>query len=249
MSLSTLQKDFCAWLREDDTVVAARLGLADSRGLPVYQNNYRGALMACLSEVLPHTVLWLGDQEFAAAAAHYIDAHPPVSWTLDAYPEGFPAFLGEFYPNDPEVRELASLEWHLSECFVAPDAEALDLAGAGAIDWESAVLQLVPSAKVMTLISNAAEIWSALAAGETPPAAITATRPRSLVLWRRAFTCHYRYLEEPEVDLFAQMVAGLGFSELCQHLVDQHGFDAGIAAAGGFLARWAGEGLLVVPSP
>lgn len=247
MRLSALQRGFCDWLRDDDAQAAERLGLADPGGLAVYQANYRGSLMACLAEVLPHTLLWLGEEAFEAAAATFIDHSPPSGWTLDAYPAGFPAFLGTRYPDDPEVAELAMLEWRLSECFVAPDAAALGVEDLGAVDWDRAVLRLVPSALLLPLFSNAGAIWSALAAGEAPPGVAVSAQPAPLLIWRSDFTCRYRDLDAVERAVLPQMVAGLRFSELCGHLVEQLGEGPGIAQAGGLLARWAAEGVLVRP--
>ncbi len=88
MSLAASQAAFQAWLQQaDDAGIAPTL--ADPRGLSVYQNNYRVSLMACLSEAFPHTLAWLGAEAFEGAAARHVDAHPPRSFTLDAYPQGF----------------------------------------------------------------------------------------------------------------------------------------------------------------
>ncbi|MGG2339436.1 DNA-binding domain-containing protein, partial [Salmonella enterica] len=91
-----------------DEVAAGRLALSDRRGLGVYQNNYRGALMACLADSYPQTLRWLGEAAFEASAARHIDRVPPHSWTLDDYALGFPASLASEWPDDREVAELAA---------------------------------------------------------------------------------------------------------------------------------------------
>ena len=53
MELNLLQQDFRDWLRRSDEDAATRLGLADARGLAVYQSNYRTQLMDCLEESYP----------------------------------------------------------------------------------------------------------------------------------------------------------------------------------------------------
>jgi len=50
MSLLELQQDFRAWLAEASDEAAERFGEAARPGLSVYQNNYRAALTACLSD-------------------------------------------------------------------------------------------------------------------------------------------------------------------------------------------------------
>jgi hypothetical protein len=63
MRLSVLQGDFLAWLASGEQEDAARLPLADARGLAVYQNNYRASLMACLADSFPQCA-WLGEAAF-----------------------------------------------------------------------------------------------------------------------------------------------------------------------------------------
>jgi hypothetical protein len=160
VGLTLLQKDFRDWLRHADAEAGSRLDLADARGLAVYQNNYRASLMACLEDSYPQLLAWLGDTAFHTAAAHHIDEYPPSSWTLDDYPAGFPADLRAQFPGDPEIADLAELEWRLAECFVAADAAVLDLSTLGDIDWENAQLQLTPSVSLLTMQTNATQIWS-----------------------------------------------------------------------------------------
>ncbi|MFM2301808.1 MAG: hypothetical protein RLZZ84_1544 [Pseudomonadota bacterium] len=243
-SLGALQREFGLWLRAGDAGLLPRLGLADQRGLPVYQNNYRAQLIGCLEESFPHTLAWLGETAFHAAAAAYIDHTPPTAWTLDAYPAGFPALLDRHYPADPEVGDLAALEWRLSECFVAADAPALAPADLATTDWDIACLHLVPSASFLPVRSNAPAIWSALAAGETPPDVAVFEHPATLLVWRQEFTCCFRPLDPVEQDVLRDLAQGLPFTTLCEHLVAALGEPAGIAAAGNLLARWTAEALL-----
>jgi hypothetical protein len=134
MSLAALQSEFRTWLIDGSPDAAARIGDAAAPGLSVYQNNYRAQLIACLAETHEQTQAWLGGEAFLAAAATHIDATPPSAWTLDAYPVGFAETLTRLYPDDPEVAELAALEWALSRAFTAADATAMTLEALGRID-------------------------------------------------------------------------------------------------------------------
>ena len=169
MGMIAHQRDFRDWLRLADGDAAARLDVSDARGLSVYQNNYRAQLMSCLEESYPQLCAWLGVDLFRAAAARYINENPPSSWTLDDYPAGFPAGLQVQFPDDAEVPELAELELQLADCFIAADAEVLDLTMLGEVDWDSATLRLAPSVSLLAIQTNAAAIWSALANDTEPP--------------------------------------------------------------------------------
>lgn len=241
MSLAALQADFRHWLEQGDEAAAARLGSNRSAGLAVYQNNYRAQLIACLVDAFPQTLAWLGEAAFESAAAHHIDAVPPSSWSLDHYPGGFPATLAALYPRDPEIAELAQLEWLLSEIFVATDAWPLTLDMLSEVDWERATLRLVPGALTIALSTNAAAIWTALNAGEEPPAAALLPEEEALLLWRQGFTSCFRQLDADEATLLSSLADGRAFADLCAALAADRGEEAGLQRAGELLARWAGE--------
>ncbi len=127
MSLLTLQSAFRAEIVADDE------GLAPSSlGMAIYRDAYRGRLLAALESSFERTRRWVGEEAFTAAACHYILTHPPVSWTLDDYGGDFPELLETLFAKDPEVSELAWLEWHLSQAFAAPDTPTLDPAALAA---------------------------------------------------------------------------------------------------------------------
>lgn len=246
MGLNNIQRDFSAWLISEDPLAAARLPLADTRGLAVYLNNYRSQLMSCLEESYPHTLSWIGEDAFRASAADHIDHVPPHSWTLDEYARGFPATLAKCYPADPEVFELACLELALSDAFVAADAVPLTIDRFAQIDWQTAELRLVPSASFQVLSTNAPAIWSALDAGTSPPAVEMASTSLRLVIWRQALTCCFQELDANEQALLPFLASGLRFETMCQNLVARHGAGTGVQCAGELLARWAQAGLLLV---
>ena len=246
MRLAEMQSGFGAWLRGDEAV-AGRLAVVDPRGLTIYQNNYRTQLMTCLEESFPHTLAWLGEAGFRASAARHIDAVPPHDWTLDAYALGFPAGLHGQFPDDPEIAELAALELALGEAFVAGDAAALAPEALGEVDWDHARLRLVPSARLLDIASNAAAIWSALANGEDPPAAMPLADPALVVVWRQGFTCCFREAAPAERDWLPRLAKDApGFGDICARLAVDMGEGEAIACAGGLLARWVQDGLLVL---
>ena len=170
MSLIELQRDMRNWLIREDRWAARRLGDDAAPGLRVYLNNYRAQLVACLEDSFARTHDWLGDAAFRQAVIAHIERVPPSSWTLDAYSRDFPATLALLYPDAPEVAELAWIDCALGEAFVGPDAPAADAAMLGDVDWDSATLQFTPTLDVGDLSTNAPAIWSALAAGDLPPA-------------------------------------------------------------------------------
>jgi hypothetical protein len=239
MSLLALQRDFRDWLVTGEDSAAAALGGAP--GTLVYQNNYRTALVSSLAETFQRLALWLGDEAFESAAARYIDARPPSSWTLDAYGEDFTDFVATLWPDDPEVAEIALIDWTVGQVFVGPDAAALLPEALAVADWETAVIHAVPSLLVLPIRSNADAIWQALATGETPPVPEPAEPGSALLLWRQGLEPVFRRAEAHERDVLAWSAAGDGFAAICERLAATLGEDAAVTAAGTLLGRWLGE--------
>ena len=241
MTLAQLQRTMVGWLRSGDPALARALG--DGAGPAVYLNNHRAALMAALEAAHEQTRAWLGEAAFAAAAAAHIEARDPVSWTLDAYGAHFAETLAEHYRDDPEVADLARLEWALEQAFIAADVVPLRVADLGQIDWDRAMLASVPAARCVPVSTNAAEILAALIDGIEPPAARPLPAPQVMLVWRGGFVPRFRPCEPEDT----RMMARVRFADLCAALVADWGEEAGIARAGAALARWAGEELCRLP--
>jgi hypothetical protein len=242
MTLLEMQRDFRNWLVTGEPAAAAALG--GGPGTAVYQNNYRTALISSLAETFQRLALWLGDAAFEAAAAQYIDARPPSSWTLDAYGAHFTAFVSELYPDDPEVAELAAIDWTVGQVFVGPDAAALRPEGLAVADWETAVIHPVPSLIVMPINTNADAIWQALATGETPPPAELAEPGTALLIWRQGLEPVFRRAEGHEQAVLAWSAAGEGFAAVCERLAATLGEEGAVTTAGTVLGRWLSEDMV-----
>jgi hypothetical protein len=238
MKLAELQHTFRDWLVEADEVSAHRLGAGP--GTLIYQNNYRASLMSCLGENYKRVVSWLGGEAFEAAAARYVDAHPPTSWTLDAYGESFATFLSRLYPDEAEVADLAAIDWAVGQVFVSADAKPLRAGALAVDDWEAAVIRAVPSLRTITISSNADAIWQALAAEETPPAAVL-EEFSALLIWRQALEPVFRRASAHDIDVMAWSAAGIGFGPICARLAETLGEEAAVSAAGTVLGQWLNE--------
>jgi hypothetical protein len=245
MTLLALQRDLRAWLTDADAGAAQRFGASAAPGLRVYQNNYRAQLVECLEASFAQTRAWIGHEAFLAAAVTHIDRVPPSSWTLDAYGRDFPATLAILYPDDPEVIELAWLEFALETAFVGLDSSALTMADLAEIDWDRVALRMNPNFDLGDQATNATAIWSALAARETPPAVERLDVAGAVLVWRRGQVSCFRTVHQYERQALVHLAAGLSFAELCQKAVDAFGEQEGVARAGRWLACWVNDGLVV----
>jgi hypothetical protein len=243
MNLHAMQRDFRRWLTVADGASARRL--ADGRrGLDVYQNNYRVQLMGCLEATYPHLRTFVGDAAFRHAAAVHVQRNPPRAWTLDAYGAGFEATLRSVFPDNPDLHELAWIEWSLATAFVARDCAPLDPARLAHVDWDRARLGFAPSLHMARLSTNATAIWSALQDGAEAPEAAMLPAPAGVIVWRRGHVARLRVLAAPDFDALQLARAERSFGALCARLVDRLGADEGVAKAGALLADWIGNDLL-----
>lgn len=236
MSLAALQRDF-----RRNLLAAASPAKG---GFAVYHNAYRAQLADCLGETFSKTRSWLGGAAFADAARDHIERCPPSRWTLGAYGDGFDATLVSLYPDDPEVAELACLEWMLSRAFEGENATALGACNLGGIDWDNAMLVFVPTLCTYPSLTNAGAIWSALAGDEPPPTALLLPQPAAMLVWRQQFTPCFRTIDAVEHAAIVKARAGMSFADLCAAMVDDHGEEDALARAGSMLGQWIADGLI-----
>jgi hypothetical protein len=202
-------------------------------------------LLACLRETFEKTWTWLGDTAFDAAGLQHIETHAPKSWTLGDYGRDFDQTLRGLYPDDAEVAELAWLDWTLRRAFDGPNAIAIASDVVAGVDWDSAVLRLVPTLRLTSITSNCAAIWTAIAAGETPPAAARLAERMALRVWRQEFAPRFRSIDPTEQRALAMASVGASFTTICQALAEGKGYAEASARAGAYLVSWIQDGLLM----
>jgi hypothetical protein len=246
MNLAELQRDFTAFLRSDGSEQLPAVAERSRRGLRVYYYAFRASLIDALRDVFERTHAWLGDERFDDAACAHIAAHPPHSWTLADFGLGFDATLDGLYPENPEVAELAWLDWSLRVAFNGPDAGALDMAPLVDVDWDNAPLRLVPTLATREVRTNVAALWGGLnEEGDTPPAAELLDEEVILTVWRHDLMPRFHTVSPDEARALALAASGASFGEICTALAADGGDGDQLAMrAGAMLGRWIEEGVL-----
>ncbi len=242
-----MQRAMRAWLVDEDRAAAARIGAEATAGLGVYQNNYRAQLVACLEASFPQTRAWIGDTAFLAAAARHVDRRPPSSWTLDAYARDFPDTLVRLHPDDPEIAEIARIELALEEMFVVADCPAIGAGDLGGVEWESAIIRIVPGIDLVDLETNALAIWRALAAGEHPPTIAYPEVREVALVWRQEGQCRIRAIEQMELQALFTLRSGVTFGALVRDAAALLGEEDGARTIGTWFGRWLADGLILGP--
>lgn len=252
LSLAEIQgrlKDYVL-AAEDDPVpvlplLAGDYGLSGEQRLGIYHNAYRARLTEALEAVYERTWAYLGDQEFYQLSAGYIEASPSARPNLRDYGSTFPAYLAGHQPDDPEVAELAVMDWNLHIAFDSPNAPSLSPAALGELgeeDWAVAGFSFQPGLSLAVFGWNVAEVWHAIDQGEVPPPAAPLAEAVAHVFWRQEQRSRFRSLSPVEYRMLASLHQGAGFAESCERLSAD--FPDLAEQAGPWLYRWVMDGML-----
>lgn len=250
MRLTAVQKEFRARVISDHALVPPEHDAQRDLGLNLQSRPDR--LIESLRNAYRKTCRWVGDESFDAAAAHHLILHPPVSWALDDAGAGFSETLFSLFPNDPEVEELAWLEWQLQRVFVAADMsmlDASDFAGHTAAfkddDWMGMRLVFTPVLAVRDMQTACVDIWQAIARSEALPDSVMLEEPVSVLVWREGVKPRFRQLGREEQLALEMMVGGGTFGALSDSLVGTYGAAGAVDRAGAMLGRWIRDGLIL----
>jgi len=239
-----MQRTFLDFLLDQPSDIPVAVNGEAGPGLAVYHNAYSAQLIAGLKDSYERLWAWLGDDAFEAAARQHIILHAPTSWTLGDYGIGFAGTIDVLYPEDPEVAEIAALDWALRRAFDGPDASPFDPARLAEIDWDNAVIHFVPTLELIPVRTNCGAIWTAIAASEDVPAAQMLPEPAWVRVWRVDLQPHFATIERTEMDAIQLAASGLSFARLCDGLAKEIGVEEAVLAAGRYLASWLQDGLI-----
>lgn len=245
MSLLSLQREFRAVLLDDARPAAADFGADSAAGYRVYHHAYRAQLVAALRDSYERLCAWLGDSAFEDAARFHVAGHPPGSWTLNDYGAEFADTLSHLYPDDPEVAEIAALDWAMRRAFDGADAPALDRSTLADVDWDHARLHFVPTLRFVPVTTNGAAIWTAIGEGSPVPAVQLLPEPASIRVWRAGLEPRFKTIALAERRALDLCLSGRSFARVCNELAAEQGVGGAVEAAGAYLGDWLGDGLLV----
>lgn len=244
MTLLALQRDFRSWLLARDGAIRPRIANDAAPGLAVYHHAYRAQLVAALKDSFERTWAWLGDNGFEAAARDHIAGTPPSSWTLGDYGTQFAATLRALYPYDPEVPEIAALDWALRRAFDGPDGARITPAQLAEADWDRARINFLPTVALVAVTTNSAMLWNAMASGEPIPAVELLDRPATLLVWRDELQPRFETIDDQERDAIAAALSGETFTRICERLSADLGVEEAVGAASRYLAAWLERGII-----
>jgi hypothetical protein len=225
--------------------------------MEVYRGNYRSALMGALEETYARTRRYAGEAPFRQVAIHHALSHPPSGWTIDAAGAGFDATCAQLFASNPEVAELAWLEWTLLELATAPDSAPIgpeDFAQAsvtfGDSEWAELRLTFQPRAAVRIVQHDLAALWRALGEENCARPDPRLPAPKACLVWREGERPTFILVEADHAPAFAAMQAGASYGEVIGVLLGEEeptpeAVQRTATRAGAMLGRWLNEGIII----
>src|SRR5215475_11630227 len=215
----------------------------------VYRYAYGSRLVEALRN--DHELLhaYLGDEMFDEMGHAYVKARPSENPNMRWFSQGLPDFLRSCapYSDHPVLADLAALEKALNDAFDGRDGAVLALADVAAFVpevWKDLKFTAHPTAARLDLASNAAAIWRALKAEETPPDAVMLDEPARLLVWRQQNTPMFRELPIEEAMMWDEAAKGVPFGVLCSMLATYDDPDGAAGRGASYLHGWITSGCL-----
>lgn len=218
--------------------------------LPIYHHAYRARLAEVLADTYAKTCLYMGSDTFEAHARDYAVAHPPRTRSLNRYGEGLVGTLRAAYSDNPELHELAQLDWDLRTRFDSADVPTLETAAAQASDtWTTRPGVLHPSALLRAITTNVVGVWNAIHTDDDVPEAVALPAPATLLVWRKGHQPHFRTLDAAEVAWVQALHAGASVHDACAALLGSGLWQGDPTVLGGWLAQLLDDGLVRADGP
>jgi hypothetical protein len=254
-TLADRQAAFMRALLDEGAPLLEGWGNRQAAGMGVYRGNYRGALMTALEATYERTARYVGEAPFKRAGAHHLIAHPPGSWTIDDAGAGFDQTCAELFTDNPEVAELAWLEWAMQLAATAPDIAPMDAGGfaeatAGFDDaqWMGLRLNFLPRATARETETDLKALWNALTdEGQEMPVPCL-PEPAGVLIWREGERPTFLMVDADTARAFAAMQGGASYGEAIMLLAGDDPDDGAVQdaamRAGQMLGLWLNEGII-----
>lgn len=256
--LAEKQALFLRAILDENSPLPKGWGNSQAAGMSVYRGNYRSALMEALASTFERTGRYVGEKAFAQASINHAIKHPPSGWTIDDVGKSFDETCRKFFKDNPEVCEIAWLEWSMLQLATAPDCEVMTpQAFADATSsfddeaWGHLRLTFQPRATARVVSTNLTGIWKALGsdAGDLPEAQLS--EPQTCLVWREGERPTFVLVEADHAAAFAAMQGGATYGQMIELLLgdasesDADAVQAAAMRSGAMLGKWLQEGLLI----
>jgi hypothetical protein len=211
------------------TAAASERVTGNDRLLPVdqveiYREQFWLRHSASLVEDFPGLGGILGQDDWERLIEEYLDAVPPVAYSLRDLGDRLPAFVEscERLPHRELCSDMARLEWAYIDAFDAADARPLDAAKLAAIPesaWETARIVLDPAVRLLKVRYPVADLRRALRTS-SEPVPIPEPRAENLVIHRTRRSLFWQPVSSGAFELLVALSEGLSLVKACERAIE-----------------------------
>lgn len=217
--------------------------------LAVYYDGYRLRLIEALETDFVALKAVLGDDKFDDMARVYIDAHTSDHFSLRHFGRHLPGFLSGHEPwkDEPQLADIATFEWAMTNAFDAEDAPLATVADMAAVsleDWPALTFVLHPAVQRIDIRWNAPALWNAAKNSEPLPSSEQSPWPVGWVVWRQDLQVYFRSLSVDQTWMLDALRDGKSFADICEGLTEWIDAQNVALHAAGMLKQWLEDGMI-----
>jgi hypothetical protein len=228
-----------------ESVVRPSARLTGAERVGVYHDMYLARMREALESDYPGLARFLGPTGWDRLVTAYVRVHPSRSHTLNVLGRNLPEFVRTARVRRPAFcRDLARLEWAVTEVFDAPETPPLaeaDLAAIAPRAWARARLVPVAALRLVVLDHDAGAHLDALREGRRRPP--VRRRRCRVVVYRRDYAVFRREQTAGGFALLEGLVKGLTVGRALARAVERDGARLGADEAFRLFRDWAAMGL------
>lgn len=186
--------------------------LSAAERLDIYHGMYFLRLAEALESDYPALAHFLGERRWARVVRGYVGTHPSRSYTLNVLGQALADWLraAPGLPRRGFCRDLARLEWAVTEAFDAEEAPRLaesELAAVGPEEWPGVRFVPQPALRLLELSWNANE-WLDSAKDEEHRHPEPRRADAWVAVFRRGYAVYRRALDRAAFRLLADLASG-----------------------------------------
>lgn len=230
---------------QTESVLRPSARLTGAERVGVYHGMYLARMRETLESDYPGLARFLGPTGWERLVAAYVEAHPSRSYTLNVFGEHLPEFVRTARVRRPALcRDLARLEWAVTEVFDAPETPPLAEADLAVIEpraWARARLVPVAALRLVVLDHDAGAHLDALREGRRRPSG--RRRRCRVVVYRRSYAVLRREQTAAAFALLEDLVRGRTVGRSLARALERPGARLGADEAFRLFRDWAAMGL------
>jgi len=230
-----------------ESVLLPSRTLSAAQRIGVYQEMFPLRMRDALASDYPGLEHFLGSR-FPDFVKAYTSSHPSMGYTLNRLGDHVPAFLGRQKAFKPRafLKDLASLELAITECFDSPEASVLTANALEAIPQNrlgQTRLVTSPSLRLVELEWNAADYLDTVR-DENHDHPKPRRSPSFLVVVRRTYSVYRFPATEAGFLVLGDLKEGRSIASVVERALNRRGPRRAAAEDfSGWFRRWTGEGV------